>query len=438
MVGRKGMPMEKSKQKYKAASYARVNHERKRVAAYARVSLGTEHMLHSLAAQVSHYSKYIQSNSEWEYAGIYADADETGTKENRPEFQRLLADCRAGKIDLVLTKALSRFARNTVTLLETVRELKALGIDVYFEEQNIHTLSGEGELLLTLLASYAQEESRSSSENMKWRKRTDMKSGKTKPTKVYGYKVVEDKLEIVPGEAEVVRFIFDHAVDGAGAQTIATELNRRNIPSPAGKIWLAAVINTILRNPKMCGDLLHQRHYIADHISKKKTRNRGELPMYRIEGTHEGIITKETFEAVEAVMSQRKTNADAVPYKYEGLAFRNKIFCGKCGKMFKYKTNSGRHPEWRCWGHERRVNPNCTAQNIPDATLLALTAEVLGLEKPDNDVINQKLERIIASDDRQLTFILHDGGEIKAQWQLKPRGGRVNRAKNNSDSSDKT
>ena len=137
-----------------------------RVAAYARVSGGTENKLHSLANQVSHYSKYIQANAEWVYAGIYAEADEPGTKDARPEFQRLLADCRAGKIDIILTKALSRFARNTVTLLETIRELKALGINVIFEEQNIQTLSSAGELLLTLLAGFAQEESRSTSENI--------------------------------------------------------------------------------------------------------------------------------------------------------------------------------------------------------------------------------------------------------------------------------
>ena len=148
---------------------------RKRVAAYARVSSGKDAMLHSLSAQVSYYSEHIQSHPEWEYAGVYVDEALTGTKDDRDGFQRLLADCRAGKIDMVLTKSISRFARNTVTLLETVRELKTLGVDVYFEEQNIHSLSGDGELMLTILASYAQEESRSVSENCKWRIRNQFR-----------------------------------------------------------------------------------------------------------------------------------------------------------------------------------------------------------------------------------------------------------------------
>ena len=152
--------------------------KRKRVAAYARVSSGKDAMLHSLAAQVSYYSELIQRNPQWEYAGVYADENLSGTKEARPEFQRMLRDCREGKIDRILCKSTSRFARNTVTLLETVRDLKALGIDVFFEEQNIHTLSADGELMLSILASYAQEESLSASENQKWRVRKNFEEGK--------------------------------------------------------------------------------------------------------------------------------------------------------------------------------------------------------------------------------------------------------------------
>ena len=147
--------------------------KKKRVAAYARVSLGTEHMLHSLAAQVSYYSSLIQNNPEWEFAGVYADRDQTGTKDSRPEFQRLLADCRSGLIDMVIVKSVSRMARNTVTLLATVRELKELGIDIFFEEQNIHTMSEAGEMMLSLFAVFAQEESKNVSDNLKWRKRND-------------------------------------------------------------------------------------------------------------------------------------------------------------------------------------------------------------------------------------------------------------------------
>jgi DNA invertase Pin-like site-specific DNA recombinase len=278
---------------------------RKRVAAYARVSLGTEHMLHSLAAQVSHYSAFIQNKREWDYAGVYADADETGTRCDRPEFQRMLADCRAGLVDMVLTKSISRFARNTVTLLETVRELKDLGVDIFFEEQGLHTLSGEGELLLTILASYAQEESRSVSENIKWRKRGDMKAGKTKPAKVYGYDVSDGKLDVNPVEAEVVRMMFGLYLSGLGQAAIANRLNEHGIASAWGSSWSSGTVRRILTNPKMCGNLLHQREFITDHISKKQVKNRGELPMYLIEGAHEGIVSRETYEAVQAELARR-------------------------------------------------------------------------------------------------------------------------------------
>ena len=188
---------------------------RKRVAAYARVSSGKDAMLHSLSAQVSYYSEHIQSHPEWEYGGVYVDEALTGTKDDRDGFQRLLADCRAGKIGMVLTKSISRFARNTVTLLETVRELKTLGVDVYFEEQNIHSLSGDGELMLTILASYAQEESRSVSENCKWRIRQKFQQGIPATAPLTGYRIHKGEFTIEPAQAAIIRMIFeDYAADG--------------------------------------------------------------------------------------------------------------------------------------------------------------------------------------------------------------------------------
>ena len=169
----------------------------KRVAAYARVSSGKESMLHSLSSQISYYSSLIQKNPTWSYVGVYSDEAITGTKDDRAEFQRLLADCRAGLIDMIITKSISRFARNTVTLLETVRELKELNVDVLFEKENIHSISGDGELMLTILASYAQEESRSTSENCKWRIRKRFQNGEFSCTAILGYKLVEGTLEIV-------------------------------------------------------------------------------------------------------------------------------------------------------------------------------------------------------------------------------------------------
>ena len=202
---------------------------RKRVAAYCRVSTGKEAMLHSLSEQISHYSAYIQSQPDWEYAGVYADEAYTGTKGERPGFRQMLLACRAGKIDMILTKSISRFARNTVTMLETVRELKALDIDVSFEEENIHSMSGDGELMLTILASFAQEESRSVSDNCKWRIRKDFSEGKPMNLMLlYGYRSVDGQIVIDENEAAVVRDVFRAYLDGAGSSRIAARLRETN------------------------------------------------------------------------------------------------------------------------------------------------------------------------------------------------------------------
>ena len=181
----------------------------KRVAAYARVSSGREAPLHSLSAQISQYSGMIQKTPGWQYAGVYADEALTGTKDSRGEFQRLLADCRAGKIDMIITKSVSRFARNTVTTLRTIRELRLMGVDVFFEEQNIHTMGEDGELLLTLLAAYAEEEARSVSENQKWRIKSNYEQGLPWSITMYGYRQVNGRLEVVPEEAEIIRLAAD-------------------------------------------------------------------------------------------------------------------------------------------------------------------------------------------------------------------------------------
>lgn len=192
-----------------------------RTAAYARVSSGKGAMLHSLSAQVSYYNSLIQSNPEWLFCSVYADEALTGTKDNRENFQRLLSECRAGRIALIITKSISRFARNTVTLLETVRELKELAVDVYFEEQNIHSISPDGEFMLTLLGSYAQEESYSASENQKWRIRKDFEQGRLGSITILGYERNSDgTLIIVPEEAEIVRMIFNDFLSGMGKNAI--------------------------------------------------------------------------------------------------------------------------------------------------------------------------------------------------------------------------
>ena len=204
---------------------------KKRVAAYARVSSGKDAMLHSLSAQISHYSELIQRNGDWLYAGVYADEANTGTKDSRADFQRLIADCRAGKIDMVITKSISRFARNTVTLLQTVRDFKAGEVDIFFEEQNIHTMSADGELMLTILASYAQEESRSASENQKWRIKRNFEEGMPWNGAMLGYRLKDGRYEVVPKEAELVRRIYNEYLAGDGYLSIAKRLTEEGVPS---------------------------------------------------------------------------------------------------------------------------------------------------------------------------------------------------------------
>lgn len=240
--------------------------KRKRVAAYARVSNGKDAMLHSLSAQISYYNNYIGSRGDWELAGIYADEAMTGTKEDRPQFQKMLADCRSGRIDMVITKSLTRLARNTVTLLETVRELKSLEVDIYFEKENIHTIGTEGELMLTLLASFAQEESRSVSENQKWRIRKLFEHGQATGGNALGYRFQDGTFQIVPEEAETVRQIFEDFLSGMGINAITKKLNRTGIPAKRGGSWGETSVSNILHNEKYTGDLLLQKYYHLDHI----------------------------------------------------------------------------------------------------------------------------------------------------------------------------
>lgn len=307
------------------------------VAAYARVSSGKDAMLHSLSAQVSYYSRMIQQHPGWKYCGVYADEAITGTKDSREQFQKLLERCRNGEIDLILTKSVSRFARNTITLLETVRELKLLGVDVYFEEQNIHSLSSDGELMLTILASYAQEESFSSSESRKWQIRKDFSNGKIGSITILGYRRNADGiLEIEPKEAELVRMIFSDYISGMGQQRIANKINEMGIPTRQGNLWTHPRIREILTNEKYIGNLLLQKYYRNNHIEKIKTKNQGELARYYVEQAHEPIVDFDTFIKVQTILDQRHEQ-----YTHDGSTNRyplsGLITCGLCGKNYQRK-----------------------------------------------------------------------------------------------------
>ena len=259
--------------------------KRKKVAAYARISMESERMNHSLSTQISYYNNLIQKNPDWEFAGVYADNGISGTSTaKRDEFNRMIADAKQGKIDIILTKSIQRFARNTVDLLKAVRELKSLGIEVRFEKENINSLSGDGELMLSILASFAQEESRSISENVKWATRKRFEQGIPNGRfNVYGYRWEDDQLVIIPEEAEVVKRIFQNFLDGKSRLETERELEAEGIRTRRGYVMRDSNIHNILTNVTYTGNLLFQKEYIADPINKNRKKNKGELPQYWIE-----------------------------------------------------------------------------------------------------------------------------------------------------------
>lgn len=393
----------------------------KRVVAYARVSSDKDAMLHSLSAQVSYYSEFIQRNPGWEFAGVYADEALTGTKDMRPEFQRMIADCRAGKADMVITKSISRFARNTVTLLETTRELKALGIDVYFEEQNIHTISGEGEMILTLLACVAQEESRGTSENCKWRIREQFKNGETANWRfLYGYRIRKGKVFVEQSEAAIVRRIFDEYLSGDGAYNIANRLCSDGIPSYYGGEWTAKRIYAVLKNEKYTGNALLQKAYVTDHLTKKKVVNRGELPRYYAEGTHPAIIDMEQFAEVQKRLAEASEKGNAKGDHANRYPFSGMIRCGQCGSYYRRKTNRGRH-YWNCSTYLTKGTVACRAKQIPEDTLIDLTCEVLGLEAFDESIFKNRISAIYIPAPNKVNFSFTDGSRVDVEWKDRSR-----------------
>lgn len=391
-----------------------------RVCAYARVSSGKDAMLHSLSAQVSHYSEMIQSHIGWVYCGVYSDEALTGTKSDREGFQQMLTDCRAGKIDMVITKSISRFARNTVTLLQTVRELKSMGIDVYFEEQYIHTISADGELMMTILASYAQEESLSASENQKWRVRKAFENGELINLRfLFGYSITADGVQINEKEAAIVREIFSRFNGGESMSSISRDLNARGYRGALGGKWCAERMRNTLSNEKYLGNALLQKRYRNNHIEKKLVANKGELPMYYAEGTHEPIIDQATFDKAQErlrMLAQQTANRK----KPTRSAFSGLIHCGLCGSTYKRVTYRKKH-YWNCTTFQTKGKSECAAKRIPEETLEVLTCEVLGEGSIDSDMVRSKITAIRADKNNVVVYCMDDGSEIAKRWKDRSR-----------------
>ena len=336
-----------------------------RVAAYCRVSTDDEEQLTSYEAQKNYYTDKIMTNKEWTMAGIFADEGITGTSaRKRPEFLRMIRQCKQGKIDIVLTKSISRFARNTVDCLNYVRALKELGIAVIFEKENMNTLEIDSEILITMLGAFAQSESESISANVRWGIRQAMKEGKAtiQYKYLYGYRKGDDgKPEIIPDQAEVVRKIYDLFLSGTPVRGIQEYLNANSVPNINGEPkWARSAIDSILTNEKYCGDVLLQKTYIDDCINKKVKKNTGQLPMYLVQNHHEGIISRETFDAAQAELARRsagkspsKKNAPTGRSRYSSkYALSDRLYCGECGTRYQRCTwrnrDGSKRIVWRC------------------------------------------------------------------------------------------
>ena len=385
----------------------------RRVAAYARVSTEKDPQLQSLAVQVEHYRESINKHPGWELVDIYADAGISGTLDKRPEFQRMLTDCRDGKIDLIVTKSISRFARNTITLVETMRELRTMGIDIYFENEKLHSISASGDFMIKLLGLMAEDYSRSLSENVKWGIQKMFESGQANTGRMTGYHYKDRQLFVLPKEAEIIKKIYDYYLSGMTAVKIAKELNVQGIKTIKGNKWSDYSILRILRNEKYMGDMLLQKTFTENYRTHKTLSNKGQRKRYYVENGHEAIINKEDFYAVQKELAWRRRHKAGIerPYKYP---FSGLIKCASCGQNFYHlnKSDGSKYakPVWRCSTFSQKGRTVCNMKIIPDLLLRILTQEALEMESLDEVNIRDYISQIICDRDG-VTFKLKNGKE---------------------------
>ncbi len=345
-----------------------------RVAAYCRISTDSEEQLLSLETQKLHYESYIKANPNWEFAGLYYDEGISGTKkEKRSELLRLISDCEHKKIDFIVTKSISRFARNTTDCLELVRKLIDLGVYIYFEKENLNTKSMESELMLSILSGLAESESVSIAENNKWSIQRRFQNGTYKISyPPYGYDYVEGDIVVNLEQAEVVRFIFKETLAGKGTGKIAEELIQRGIPTKRGGKWTSTTICGMLSNEKYVGDTILQKTYTDDNFNRHT--NYGEKDRYYIENHHEAIISREDFETVDELINQRGKEKGIVKGsgKYQNrYPFSGKLKCSQCGSTFKRRIHTNgnkKYVAWCCQKHITQVD-KCSMKFIREDNL---------------------------------------------------------------------
>lgn len=393
-----------------------------RVAAYCRVSTSTLEQLNSYRAQKDFYENMIRSNPEWEFVDVYADEGITGTStKKRNDFQRLMSDCERMEIDLVITKSISRFARNTTDCIRAVRKLKSLGIAVEFEKEKINTLSAESELILTILSSIAEEESKSISQNIKWANQKRAMEGKPAIfcNKLYGYKRdYRNGIEIIPEEAEIVRYIFNSYVNGKSHGTIAKELMESGVKTANGRSkWAISTVKLIITNEKYVGDMLVGKQYVTEDGTYKRKRNYGQAPQYYITDHHPAIVSRDLFEKAQAVIAQRRkqfgidmNNLDKYNNRY---IFSHRAFCGECGcRLTRVIIGNNRYKRcvtWRC-AHYKDYMECSTTSGIVEEKIFA------GFIKLFNTLYCNYEEVLIPflKDTRKLLSLTHKNAAIEA------------------------
>lgn len=394
---------------------------RKRVAAYARVSTDTDEQFTSFEAQVDYYTQKIRANPDWDFVAVYTDEGISATNtKKRDGFKRMIQDAMNGKIDLILTKSVSRFARNTVDTLTHVRKLKEKGVEIYFEKENIYTMDSKGELLITIMSSLAQEESRSISENVAWGKRAKAAEGKVYlPYKQFlGYKKGPDGLpQIVPEQAKIVESIYRMFLEGMMPSTIAKELTKRGLPSPSGKSrWQPSTVESILTNEKYKGAAILQKTFCVDFLTKKMKPNEGELPQYYVECSHPAIIPPETFHVVQNELKHRKEQR----YSSRGGCFSSRIICGECGGYYGPKvwhsTDKYRRVIWQCNRKFKNDKP-CSTPHLEEETIkVAFVKAFNRLITNKDEVISEY--RAIIQHLTDTTALEAESANLKAEFDI--------------------
>lgn len=382
------------------------SNKKRRVAGYARVSTDQDEQFFSFTAQVDYYTNLININPEWELVEIYTDEGIFGTNTKRREgFQRMIKDALDGKIDLILTKSISRFARNTVDSLTTIRKLKEHNVEVYFEKENIYTFDSKGELLITIMSSIAQEESRSTSENVTWGKRKSFADGKVwwSYSQFIGYrKGADGKPEILPEEAELIKNIYNWFLyDGLTQFEIAQRLNDANVPTCTKKgKWETVRITNILKNEKYKGDALLQKTYTESFLTHKLKKNNGEVPQYYVENNHPAIIDKDTWELVQIELERRKSNFS----KSGQNLFANLLFCSECGNVFGPQVFHSNEEKYRtiryvCNGKKEKYNREklkfkCPAVSVREEYVIEAFLECFKRWFEKKDAILERYEEL--------------------------------------------